>query len=341
MVGVSIWGNRRASGRQCEALLDWSMRQSIPSFSLHDYHADKPAFARALGAAFREFGFVALTDHGVPDDVIAANYATTKAFFALPEDVKRRYYDPAVGGQTGYTPFGIEGAKDRAIGDLKEFWHTGPDLPAGHPLAALMLETPEVAEVPGFNANARALFAALDAAGQTVLAALALDLGEAEDYFAHRTDMGDSKLRLLHYPPIDDLDTPALRSGAHEDINLITLLVGSGEAGLEVKARDGSWIAVDTIPGTIICNIGDMLQRYTNDVLPSTTHRVVNPTGAGRLVPRYSSPYFLHLNADVVIEALPSCVTPDRPARYPPITARDYLMERLREIGLVTDQPDH
>ena len=170
---------------------------------------------------------------------------------------------------------------------------------------------------------------------QSVLAALALYLGEAEDFFAKRTDMGDSKLRLLHYPPIDDLDTPALRSGAHEDINLITLLVGSGEPGLEVLARDGSWIAVDTIPGTIICNIGDMLQRYTNDVLPSTTHRVVNPVGEGRLVPRYSSPYFLHLNADVVIEALPSCVTRDRPTRYPPITAHDYLMERLREIGLI------
>lgn len=311
------------------------MPASIPSFALSAFYTNKQSFARALGAAFREFGFVALTDHGVPDDVIAANYATTKAFFALPEDVKRRYYDPAAGGQTGYTPFGIEGAKDRQIGDLKEFWHTGPDLPVGHPLAALMLETPEVGEVPGFNANARALFAALDAAGQTVLAALALYLGEAEDFFAKRTDMGDSKLRLLHYPPIDDLDTPALRSGAHEDINLITLLVGSGEPGLEVLARDGSWIAVDTIPGTIICNIGDMLQRYTNDVLPSTTHRVVNPTGAGRLIPRYSSPYFLHLNADVLIEALPSCVTPDRPARYPPITARDYLMERLREIGLV------
>jgi len=313
---------------------------SIPIFALSAFHDDKLGFAQALGAAFRAFGFVGLTAHGVPDAVIAANYATTKAFFALPEAVKRDYYDPAGGGQGGYTPFGIEGAKDQRIGDLKEFWHTGRSLPPGHPLRAFMAETPEVAEVPGFNANARALFAALDLGGQTVLAALALYLGEAEDFFAQRTDMGDSKLRLLHYPPIDDLDTPALRSGAHEDINLITLLVGSGEPGLEVLARDGSWIPVDTIPGTIICNIGDMLQRYTNDVLPSTTHRVVNPIGEGRRVPRYSSPYFLHLNSDVLIEALPSCVTPDRPARYPPITAHAYLMERLREIGLVPSSPN-
>lgn len=311
------------------------MSLSIPSFALSAFHADKLGFAAALGDAYREFGFVALTQHGVPDAVIAANYVTTKAFFALPELVKRKYYDHTIGGQSGYTPFGIEGAKDRRIGDLKEFWHTGRTLPAGHPLRAFMAETPEVAEVPNFNANARALFAALDTAGQTVLAALALYLEEAEDFFAQRTDLGDSKLRLLHYPPIADLDTPALRSGAHEDINLITLLVGSGESGLEVRARDGSWIAVDTIPGTIICNIGDMLQRYTNDLLPSTTHRVVNPTGDGRLIPRYSSPYFLHLNSDIVIEPLRSCITPDHPARYAPITAHACLMERLGEIGLV------
>jgi len=315
------------------------MTGSIPSFALSDYAADKSAFAQALGEAFRVFGFVALTDHGVPDAVIAANYATTKAFFALPDDVKRRYYDPAGGGQGGYTPFGLEGAKDRQIGDLKEFWHTGRDLPHGHPLRALMAETPEVTEVPHFNANARALFAALDAVGQTVLAALALYLGETADFFATRSDIGDSKLRLLHYPPIEDIDTPALRSGAHEDINLITLLVGSGEPGLEVLARDGSWIAVDTIPGTIICNVGDMLQRFTNDVLPSTTHRVINPVGEGRRIERYSSPYFLHLNSDVVIEPLSSCVMAERPARYPPITAHDYLLVRLYEIGLIADLP--
>ncbi len=317
------------------------MTSVIPRFALSEFAADKIGFARALGEAFRAFGFVALVDHGVPDAVIEANYHTTRAFFALPDEVKRRYFDPAGGGQGGYTPFGREGAKDRQIGDLKEFWHTGRTLPSGHPLGEMIAKTPEVLEAPGFNANARALYAALDAAGQTVLAALALFLGVDEGFFAARSALGDSKLRLLHYPPIADLETPALRSGAHEDINLITLLVGSGEPGLEILARDGGWIAVDTIPGTIICNIGDMLQRFTNDALPSTTHRVVNPVGEGRHIARYSAPYFLHLNSDVVIEALPSCVSPINPARYSPITAYDYLMLRLYEIGLIEKAPAH
>jgi isopenicillin N synthase-like dioxygenase len=301
---------------------------------------DKPGLARALGEAFCQFGFVALHDHGVPDALIAANYETMTAFFALPDEVKRRYHNPANGGQGGYTPFGLEGAKDRHLGDLKEFWHTGRTLPASHPLHDWMAETPEVAEVPDFNANARTLFSALDSVGQTVLAALALYLGEEERFFRSRTDVGDSKLRLLHYPPIMDLATPALRAGPHEDINLITLLVGSGEPGLEVQTREGTWIAVDTIPGTIICNIGDMLQRLTNDVLPSTTHRVVNPVGEARLISRYSSPYFLHLNADAVIAPLPHCVSPANPRRYPPITARDYLQVRLFEIGLIPELPE-
>jgi len=317
------------------------MTRAIPSFALSQFYDDKLDFARALGDAFCEYGFVALTHHGVAEEVIAANYQTTKAFFALSDPLKRRYYNPANGGQAGYTPFGIEGAKDSQIGDLKEFWHTARELPPGHHLSSHMAETPEVAEISDFNANSRALFHALDAAGQVVLAALAIYLGEAEDFFARRSDMGDSKLRMIHYPPIADLNTPALRSGAHEDINLITLLVGSGEPGLEVRARDGAWIPIATTSGTIICNIGDMLQRFSNAVLPSTTHRVINPLGEGRLLPRYSSPYFLHLNADVVITPLPKCVTIENPVRYAPIAAHDYLLVRLFEIGLIPRLPPH
>ncbi len=322
---------------------------SIPYFALSDFVISKHDFAQALGNAFRDFGFVALTNHGVSDAVINDNYTTSKAFFALPDAAKRCYHDPAGGGQSGYTPFGHEGAKDRQIGDLKEFWHTGrdvpPHLPAQHPARALIAKTPEVAEISGFNANSRALFHALDSAGQIVLAALALYLDLPENFFVSRTALGDSKLRLLHYPPIADLNTPALRAGAHEDINLITLLVGAGEPGLEVLAHSAEngvarWIPIDTTPGTIICNIGDMLQRFTNDVLPSTTHRVVNPTGAGRLRSRYSAPYFLHLNSDVVIEALPSCIRGARPARYPPIVAHDYLCVRLHQIGLLKALPE-
>ncbi|MGE3770643.1 MAG: isopenicillin N synthase family dioxygenase [Bdellovibrionales bacterium] len=311
------------------------MTRKIPTFDLSEFYKDKEGFAQRLGTAYQEFGFVGLTNHGVPDDIIKANYDACKAFFAQPEDIKKRYYNPEGMGQRGYTPFGVEGAKDRALGDLKEFWHTGRDLPADSPYRAIMADNYNVAEVANFDKATRALFASLEGAGDIVLRALAIYLKQPEDFFAAKTNCGNSILRTIHYPPIDDLETPALRAGAHEDINLITLLVGSGEPGLEVQARDGEWIPIDTIPGTIVCNIGDMLQRFTNNVLPSTTHRVVNPTGEGRRIARYSSPFFLHLNPDVVISTLPSCITADRPNAYPePIRANDYLLERLREIGL-------
>ncbi len=144
----------------------------------------------------------------------------------------------------------------------------------------------------------------------------------------------DSILRLLHYPPLPG-DIQGVRAGAHEDINAITLLLGAEEAGLEVLDRDGRWLPINPPPGSVVVNIGDMLQRLTNDVLPSTTHRVVNPRTERRGVARYSTPFFLHFAPDYAIRTLPRCVGPDRPDRYPePITARDYLLERLREIKL-------
>jgi isopenicillin N synthase-like dioxygenase len=318
------------------------MSRSIPSLSLAEFEYDKRGFAERLGTAYQEYGFVGLTNHGVPDTTIAECYTASKTFFAQTTAIKMQYDASGVGGARGYTGFGVEGAKDQALGDLKEFWHFGRDLPAGHPYRTTMPDNKIVTELPDFNARGMALYHALEKAGHTVLAALALYLGEDEGFFTERSAMGNSVLRIIHYPPITDLEPPAVRAGAHEDINLITLLVGSGEPGLEVLARDGEWVPIDTIPGTIVCNIGDMLQRFTNDVLPSTTHRVVNPTGSGRLQPRYSMPFFQHLNPDVVIEPLASCVTPTRPSRYPhPITANDYLTVRLYEIGLIKDLPDH
>ncbi len=291
-------------------------------------------FARDLGRSFREYGFAVVSDHPVDQGVIDAALADMKAFFALPEAAKRAYHQPGQGGARGYTPFATENAKDAAAKDLKEFWHRGRDLATGHRLSRFMPENVSVSEVPGFDRSSAALFDALDEMGAVLLRAIARDLGLEERWFDATVDEGNSVLRLLHYPPI--MGAPeGVRAGAHEDINVITLLLGAEEAGLQVKTRSGEWLPIQPPEGALVVNIGDMLQRLTNDVLPSTTHRVVNPPPERAGVSRYSTPFFLHFNPDFEIRTLPGCVSPQTPDRYAePITADAYLQERLREIGL-------
>ena len=291
--------------------------------------------ARAFGDAFERTGFAVVSDHGVDAGVIDAALAATRAFFALPAAVKRRYHVAGTGGARGLTPFGIETAKGETAPDRKEFWHMGRELPPGSPYRAAMPDNLWPAEVPAFRPAVTALYDALDAAGARILEAIALYLGLAPDFFADPVRDGNSVLRLLHYPPL--LGPPTgMRAAAHEDINVITLLLGADEAGLQLLGRDGAWRDVEAPPGTLVCNIGDMLQRLTNHVLPSTTHRVVNPTPERAAVARYSTPYFLHFRPDYLIATLPGCVTPANPDRYPrPVTADAYLQQRLREIGLL------
>ena len=296
---------------------------------------DKAAFSEALGRSFRETGFAVISDHPISPAVIEKNIAVTKAFFAQPEEVKLKYDGRTGGGQRGYTAFGVENAKGKAEADLKEFWHTGRDLPADSPYRKTMADTPSVTEVPEFDAATRGMFDALDTFGRQLLRAVALHLKLEETWFDNKVEMGNSILRLLHYPPqTNPPPEGSVRAGAHEDINVITLLLGAEEAGLEVKHRSGKWLAVNPPPNALVINCGDMLQRLTAGVLPSTTHRVVNPSPERARFPRYSTPFFLHFNQDVMIEALPGCVEEGGKAE-PPITAQDYLMERLREIGLV------
>ncbi|MEQ8434504.1 MAG: 2-oxoglutarate and iron-dependent oxygenase domain-containing protein [Oceanicaulis sp.] len=296
---------------------------------------DPAAFARELGASFRETGFAVVCDHPVDQSVIDRALEDTRAFFALPDEAKRAYYDPEGGGQRGYTPFATENAKGAGQKDLKEFWHRGRDLPAGHRFEPIMPPNITAAEIPGFDASTRAMYEALDAMGATLLRAIAVDLGLSEDWFEPTVNEGNSVLRLLHYPPIQG-DPDGVRAGAHEDINVITLLLGAEEAGLQVKTKSGDWLPVQPPKDALVVNIGDMLQRLTNHVLPSTTHRVVNPSVERMAYPRYSTPFFLHFNPDFEIATLPGCVSKENPDRYPqPITAHEYLRERLIEIGLI------
>lgn len=308
---------------------------SIEPVSLTLYEGDFGRFAEALGASFRRYGFAVVSDHDLPPALVEAAKERTKAFFALPDETKRRYHVPGGGGQRGYTPFGIETAKAAAHHDLKAFWHLGRELPPGHPYRAHMPDNLWPTEVKSFRETLGGLFDAMDRLGKRILQAVAHSLDLDRHFFDTGTAEGNSILRLLHYPPAP-FDGPSVRAAAHEDINVITLLLGAEEAGLELLDRDGRWLAINPPPGAVVCNIGDMLQRQTNHVLPSTTHRVANPAPERRGVARYSMPFFLHPAPDYEIKTLESCIGPDRPNRYPdPISADDFLRERLREIKLV------
>ena len=308
---------------------------AVPPLSLNDEARDPDAFAADLGGSFERFGFAIVSDHGIDPALIDRAWALTKAYFDQPEEVKRSYHIPGGGGARGHTPFGTEIAKDAKQHDLKEFWHVGRELTPGHPFRDHMADNVWPAQPDGFKDTMLALYDALDGVGRRLLAAIARHLGLAPNWFDDAIRDGNSVLRLLHYPPIG-ADAPGVRAGAHEDINLITLLLGAEEAGLELLDKDGRWLPVKPPEGALVVNVGDMLQRLTNHVLPSTTHRVVNPPVERRGLPRYSMPFFLHLRSDFLIETLPETVSADNPDRYPePITANDYLMQRLREIGLV------
>jgi isopenicillin N synthase-like dioxygenase len=309
---------------------------SIPTIDFRRLHTDRAAFVAELGRAYEEFGFVGVSHHGVDTDLIHRAYDTFQAFFALPEAAKAQYHLKGSGGARGYTGFMVETAKDSSFPDLKEFWHVGRELPDGSKYQSVMPPNSWPTEIPDFKAVAYGLFEALDNLGVQMLRAIALYLQLDERFFDDKVNFGNSILRPIHYPPIQEGNTASVRAGAHEDINFITLMIGSSAEGLQLKMRDGSWLPVTMQGDAIVVNIGDMLQRLSNHVLPSTTHRVVNPEGEKRKQPRYSIPFFLHPNPDFLIETLPNCISLARPNLYAePITAHEYLLERLREIKLI------
>lgn len=308
----------------------------VPTLDIRRFDTDRDAFVAELGAAYREFGFCCISHHGLLPDLVDNAYEVFKRFYALPAEIKMRYHQPGTGGARGYTPFKVETAKDSEHPDLKEFWHIGRELPEGSKYAAEMAPNVWPEEVPGFKRYGLGLYQALDALGARLLRALALHIKLPEDYFEDKIQFGNSILRPIHYPPIEQGDIPNVRAGAHEDINFITLLVGASAAGLEVLTHEGEWLPITTEGDAIVVNIGDMLQRLTNRVYPSTTHRVVNPPGDAARKPRYSVPFFLHPNPDVVLDPLPECISDDNPKHYEgTLTAHEYLQQRLREIRLI------
>ncbi len=307
------------------------MTRAVPELSLAAFLEGTPdgraAFSAELMRGLQDYGFVVLRDHGVPIELLDAAYAATEAVFALPEATKRQ----SAAGMRGYTPFGVEHAKDSGKPDLKEFWQVG-HAPARHDLIDEPFE-PNVwpADVPAFQATVTELFDRLNDTGMVVLQALAPELGLTTHWFDDKVRWGTSLLRILHYPPVP-ADTPegAVRSAAHEDINFLTLMPAARGAGLELLDRDGSWLPIVADPSTLIVDSGDMMARLTNGVIPATTHRVVNPSGPN--VSRYSMPFFMHPTLATSLDVLPSCR--GHAPVPPPITAGELLDERLRAIGL-------
>ena len=307
---------------------------NIASVSLKDADRDPKGFADELGQSFVDYGFAIVRDHGIPQDLIERAEQLSKQFFALPEEIKRKYLIPGSGGARGYTAFGVETAKGAQAFDLKEFWHVGRELPAGHKFRDVMADNIWPEEIEGFRDTFLKLYDAFDEAGLKVLRAIARFLEVDEEYFTDTVRDGNSVMRLLHYPAQDEPTGNHIRAGAHEDIKTITLLLGAEEAGLELKTKDGRWITVSPKEGELVINIGDMLQRLTNGRLRSTSHRVVNPAPDRASHARYSMPFFLHFRPDFIIEALPGTVPEGEEPKWPPISSHEYLQERLREIKL-------
>ncbi|MBS1662501.1 MAG: isopenicillin N synthase family oxygenase [Bacteroidetes bacterium] len=294
----------------------------------------KAAFVDALGKAYEDVGFVAVKNHGIPDSTIEGLYTNTKAFFSQPSEVKRKYEIPGLAGQRGYTSFGKEHAKGSTAPDLKEFFQFGQTVEDGDPIKAEYPDNVQVAELPQFNPIFKSAYQSFEASGSALLRAIALYLGLDEKYFDNYVHNGNSILRAIHYPPIKEEPKSAIRAEQHEDINLITLLIGASADGLEILSKQDEWVPVTSLPEQIVVNVGDMLQRLTNNKLRSTTHRVVNPPRELWGSPRFSIPFFLHPKSSMSLACLPSCIDASHPKAYPDATAGEYLDERLREIGL-------
>lgn len=305
---------------------------ALSSFT-HGEPLERSRFIDDLFSGLREYGFIIIKDHPVPNQLLNHAYELLEELFALPTETKKKYALSENGFQRGYTPFGTEHAKDSPVKDLKEFWHIGRDLPEGHRYSSIYPKNIWPEELPDFKPTLAKIYKSLDEVAKILLQALTSPLELPQDYFTKMMGEGNSILRLLHYPPIPEgVDPRCVRAAAHEDINLITLLVSATASGLQLKDRDGSWLPIDCAPNCLIVDSGDMLARISNEVIPSTTHRVVNPE-TGTNTSRYSMPYFVHPNPDAMLTCIPSCRSAGE--KYPPISSQDFLYQRLREIGLM------
>ena len=311
---------------------------NIPVVDLADFMSGdkkrKEKFVADLGTAYEEVGFVAVKNHGIPDNLISDLYKYVQQFFTLPPEVKLKYEKKELAGQRGYTSFGREHAKGFDAPDLKEFFQYGQTVEDGDRIKKEYPDNVTVAEVPQFTPTLYKAYRNFEYSGKALLQAIALYLGLDENYFDEYVHNGNSILRAIHYPPITSEPKSAIRAEQHEDINLITLLVGASADGLQILTKQNQWVGVTSLPEQIVVNVGDMLQRLTNNRLRSTTHRVVNPPRELWGTSRFSIPFFLHPKSSMNLACLEGCIDAESPKAYEDATAGEYLDERLREIGL-------
>jgi isopenicillin N synthase-like dioxygenase len=311
----------------------------IPSVDLKEFtegnDEQRAAFVKKLGEAYERIGFVAVKNHLIDNATVDKLYSEVKNFFNLPKDTKKKYEKEELAGQRGYVSFGKEHAKDSNAGDLKEFWHFGQEVEGEDPIKDEYPDNIYVDELPEFNKAGMKAYKDLEKTGEAMLQAIALYLELDEHYFDDKIKNGNSILRPIHYPPITEEPKSAVRAGEHEDINLITLLIGASAEGLQVLNKKGEWVDVTALPDHIVVNVGDMLQRLTNNKLRSTTHRVINPPKEKWGTSRFSIPFFLHPRSDMRLDCLEECVPEGEEPMYAPISAGQYLEERLIEIGLL------
>lgn len=311
---------------------------SIPVVDLRDWTSGTPAqraaAAKTIGDALNDVGFFSVVSHGVEPKLITQAYDEVAKLFELPTQNKLRYEVAELKGQRGYTSFGREHAKDHKAPDLKEFWHVGQELPGGHRFQSIYGRNIWPEELATFRPVMLELFKQLELCSHSLLEACAVYLDEPEGLFRDMTKDGDTILRLIHYPPVPpDAHPASIRAAPHEDINFITLLCEATASGLELLQRDGQWRSIHSLQGQIIVDAGDMLQHLTNSFFKSTTHRVVNPGNSRER--RFSMPFFVHPRGEVDLTPMPACVQKSGgKALYPERTARQFLDQRLREIGL-------
>ena len=312
------------------------MKRQVPVLSLKDYKSQdkavKDKFIKDLYNSFHEYGFVVVKDHSIPKNLMQKAYALQEKLFQLTLPEKNSYVQNN-GGQRGYTPFGTENAKGFSVKDLKEFWHVGREYKPTDAEYSVYPKNVWPSQLPDFENTFTELYRQLESMGDELLEALTYSLNVPQDFFKQRTYNGNTVMRLLHYPPVPShLEPEQIRAQAHTDINLLTALISAQGAGLQLLDKDGSWVEVHANPDEVAINMGDMLSRITNDVLPSTVHRVVNPADPSKNQSRYSMPFFIHPRKEVLLSELPKFQ--GQGTKYPDILADDFLHQRLKEIGL-------
>lgn len=309
--------------------------RKVPELSLLGYaegnSTEKSKFVDSLFSGIKDYGFIILKDHIVDEQVIREGYKAVEDFFALTEEAKRSYISASGGGQRGYTAFGTEHAKDNPHMDLKEFYHVGREVDEAHQFFQYYPKNIWPKEIAHFQKHLQSLYDALDQTSILLLDALGEALDVPQSYFRNMVDTGNSILRAIHYPPVGEAPPAgSIRAAAHGDINLITILMGATAGGLQLLDRDGKWLDVNTKEGQLVVDSGDMMSRITNDIIPATIHRVINPEASNEA--RFSMPFFVHPHPEAMLECIPSCVGDGE--KYPPISAHTALMDRLKDIGL-------